>query len=252
MGKCGFFFPQHLWNTGKQTGSNQHRCPMLCRLQDCMPSQLTPNTPAWRSCWWSLHPPSPQKKTKTSRKEDKQEISWQTVQPQVAFNSGPKPLGNREVVTSIQVIFCFEETPTVSKPSPVKRRKNKSKRQSSRANMCVSGGTKQNNAAALFAQPHQQTWPFCGNVSPPLDDVAETMKLRQLWSQRETRGAFSSCFWQRPTPDAPHNQLMGESLRKQRAKKNRKKPWCFPFSLYRKTLARPISSFGIKCDSTVH
>lgn len=38
---------------------------------------------------------------------------------------------------------------------------------------------------------------------------------------------------------------------KKKKKKEEKKPCCFPFSLHRKTLARPISSFRIKCDSTV-
>lgn len=126
---CFFFLPQHLWNSGNQTGSNQHGCPVPCCLQDCQPSQLTPNAPAWRSCWWSLLPPSPQKKTKTSRKEDKQEIGWQTVQPQVAFNMGPKPLGNREVVTSIRVIFYFEETPQCHSHPLWKGGKAESKRQ---------------------------------------------------------------------------------------------------------------------------
>lgn len=135
----GVFFPQHLWNSGNQTGSNQHGCPMSCCLQDCKPSQLTPNAPAWRSCWWRLLPPSPQKKTKTSRKEDKQEIRWQTVQPQVAFNIGPKPLGNREVVTSIQVIFYFEETPQCHSHPLWKGGQAESKRQSESASACGAG-----------------------------------------------------------------------------------------------------------------
>lgn len=149
------FFPQHLRNSGNETGSNQHRCHLPYCLQDCKPSQLTPNVPAWRSCWWSLLPPSPQKKTKTSRKEDKEEISWQTVQPQVAFNTGPMPLGNREVVTSIQVIFYFEEIPQWHSHPLWKGGKSESKWQSKSTSICQGGDdTKPTGPNKTMQQPY--------------------------------------------------------------------------------------------------
>lgn len=148
------------------------------------------------------------------------------MQPQVAFNTGPKPLGNREVVTSIQVIFHFEETLQWHSYPLWKGGKAESKWQSKSTNIWSGGDinnrTKQNNAAVLFSQTTPRdlvllqegvssTWWCCWNY-----ETGATLIL-----ERNPRG-FSSCFWQRPTPDAPHNQLMGELLRKQRAKTRKK------------------------------
>lgn len=242
-------FPQHLCSSGNQTGSDQHGCTMPGFLKGCKTFQHTPSATAWRSCWWSLLPPSPQKKTKTSRKEDKQEIGWQTVQPQVAFNIRSKPLGNREVVTSTQVIFCSEENPQCHNDPLWKGGKAESNQHSESVDTrWVGHGTKQNKAAVLFAQPRGDA----ALVSPVSDNVAETMKTGQPQSHRRTQRASGSCFSQTSNPDVLQHQLcQGESLRKQRAQIKSKQPCCFPCSLYRKTLARPISSSGIKCDSTV-
>lgn len=110
----GFFFPPHLLNWGNQTGSDQHGCPMPDSLQGCKSSQLTPNAPAWGLCWWSLLPPSPQKKTKTFRKEDKQEIGWQTVWLQVAFKIGPKPLETGKWSQALETSSALKKTPGVT------------------------------------------------------------------------------------------------------------------------------------------
>lgn len=67
MGKC--FFSTDLRNPGNLWGSHQHGCPAPGCLQDCKPSQLTVQASAQRPCWWSLLPPFPHKRTKTSRKE---------------------------------------------------------------------------------------------------------------------------------------------------------------------------------------
>lgn len=174
------------------------------------------------------------------------------LQPQVAFNIGPKPLGNREVVTSIQVIFYFEETPQCHSHPPWKEGKAESRQQSESANTCGGEGEWPNKTTQQPSLHGHTKRPGSSAGRCPL----HLMMLLKPWNwgnfdpTEKPEGPLAPASHRVP-PLMPHITSLLESHWESRELKKQKKPRCFPFSLYRKTLARPISSFGIKCDSTV-